>query len=325
MIKANPLRHGGIIANYKCTAACRHCLYACSPIRTDGFIDEQTAQSLCSVLVKGGCRSLHIGGGEPLLDVEGLISLAKVIKNAGITLEYVETNAFWANDDSAAEVLERLMSAGINMLCISIDPFHAEYVPYGHPLRLAKLCEKSGMDCFLWRGDFLPMLSRLDPAKTYNRLDMEKLISKNYLKTAADKYGLTYGGRALNIETEYYYPRKPAGELTESRPCRRLISGDHFHADLYGRYIPPGCTGIALPIDEAVNGIPPGKYPVFETLLSEGTTGLLRYAESRGFVPAGYPSGCALCFCIRHWLCENAPSPELDAEHYNSSVPSEAR
>jgi len=87
---------------------------------------------------------------------------------------------------------------------------------------------------------------------------------------------------------------------------------------MYGRYIPPGCTGIVIPLEEAVNGIPDGKYPVYETLLSGGIKGLLEYAGSKGFTTAddGYPSGCALCFHIRRWLCENAPAPELDHEFY---------
>ena len=91
---------------------------------------------------------------------------------------------------------------------------------------------------------------------------------------------------------------------------------------MYGRFIPPGCTGIAIPLDEAVHGIPDDKYPVFEALLRGGSAGLLKYATEPGFKedPQGYPSGCALCFHIRHWLCENAPSPELDPEHYSESM-----
>ncbi len=40
-------------------------------------------------------------------------------------------------------------------------------------------------------------------------------------------YGLSMGGRVVNIEEEFL-KKKPAG---------------HFHVDVRGRYIPPGCTG----------------------------------------------------------------------------------
>jgi len=320
-IKAGPLRHGGLIANYKCTAACRHCLYACSPTRTDGYIDVETARGVCTLLRKSGCRSVHIGGGEPVLDVDGLIVLARAVIDSGLTLDYVETNAYWAIDNSCVKTLERLKLAGIQTLCISVDPFHAEYVPYGRPYRLAQLCERVGIDYFLWRHEFLQVLSRLDPTKTHVRADITRVCSPNYIRDTAVVYGVTYGGRAVNIEMETA-PHRPAIELADSRPCRRLTSGDHFHVDLYGRFIPPGCTGIALPLEDAVNGIPPGKYPVFENLYHGGTAGLLRYATEKGFVPDpnGYSSACAMCLFTRHWLSQNAPTPELDEEHYAASL-----
>ena len=290
-LKTEPLRNGGIIANYKCTAACRHCLYACSPKRADGYIGAETARTICAALRKGGCRSLHIGGGEPFMDIDGLCVLARAIQDAGIVLDYVETNAFWVSGASAGVALEKLLRAGVNTLCISFGTYHAEYVPPENPLKLAELCRQNGIDYFLWEAK-----------------------------------GLTYGGRAINIEMEHA-PRRPAEELTSGRPCRRLVSGSHFHADLYVRYVPPGCTGIALPLAEAVNGIPAGKYPVFEALYKHGTAGLLQYAAGRGFTPDsdGYSSVCALCFYLRHWLAENAPSPELDTEHYAASLEYYAR
>jgi len=320
LIKTAALRHGGVIANYRCTAACRHCLYACSPKRAEGYIDEKTARSLCAALRNGGCRSVHIGGGEPFLDIDRLIGLAKVIADEGISLEYVETNAYWVNDNVAG-VLKRLLDAGVDTLCISVDPFHAEYVPYGHPLKLAELCGRAGMGHFLWRREFVPALSRLDASKKHTRSDMERELSKDYIRDTARAYGIGYGGRAVNIEMAYS-PRRPADELADGRPCRRLTSGDHFHADLYGRYIPPGCTGIALPLDEAVSELIPGRYPIFEALYESGVRGLLNHAGHKGFVPdpGGYSSACALCFYIRCWLTQNAPSPELDAEHYTAAL-----
>jgi hypothetical protein len=109
--------------------------------------------------------------------------------------------------------------------------------------------------------------------------------------------------------------------LLSGNPCRGLLSGSHYHVDLNASFIPPGCTGLAIPLEEAIRGIPPEKYPVWEALLSGGTAALLSYAEARGFAAAeGYPSGCALCFHIRGWLSEHAPSPELETEHYRESL-----
>ena len=318
MLTTERLMHGGVMANYRCTAACRHCLYACSPERTDGYITEETAGEVAELLRSAGCRSVHIGGGEPFLDFDGLIKLVRILTETGIRVEYIETNAYWAPDSKKCEkYLRELQRAGADALCISVDPFHAEYIPVELPLSLAGMCQRTGYGFFLWQDRYLSVMSRLDRSKLYARDDMEKLISPRYLLETAKSYGIHYGGRAVCIEAEYL-PCKPVSAVINNKPCRSLVSGGHFHVDMYGRYIPPGCTGIAIPLNEAVNCIPEGKYPVYEALLSGGVKNLLEYAAARGFTANedGYPSGCNLCFFIRHWLCENAPSPELDHEHY---------
>ena len=324
MLKTERLTHGGIIANYRCTAACRHCVVASSPRRAAGYIGADGARTLCALLREGGCRSVHVGGGEPFLDVDGLVLLARAAADAGITVEYAETNAYWAVDDKKAmQILSKIADAGIDTLCISIDPFHAEYVPYERPLRLAKLCERMGMGYFLWRSEFVSALRRLEPSKAHSRVEMARVLSGEYVKRTAETYGISYKGRAVNIEMEYGR-RYPHDELADGRPCGRLMSGSHFHADLYNRFIPPGCTGLSLPLGEAIAGIRggDGRYPAFEALYAGGTALLLRYAADRGFMPDpdGYPSNCAMCFFIRSWLAANAPTPDLDAEHYPAAM-----
>jgi len=269
-----------------------------------------------------GCRSVHIGGGEPFLDFDSLLILVRTLTDSGIRVEYIETNAYWASDTLRSETyLRELLNADAGTLCISLDPFHAEYVPIELPLSLAKACNDAGFGYFLWQERYLPAMARLDKSKAHNREEMETLISPRYIIDTAKSYSLHFGGRAIGIEAEYY-PCKPASDVLNKRPCQRLLSGEHFHVDMHGQYIPPGCTGIAIPLSEAVHGIPDGKYPVFETLLAGGVERLLEYAVFKGFIvnDSGYPSGCALCFHIRHWLCENAPSPELDHEHYEQAM-----
>jgi hypothetical protein len=310
------------MANYQCTAACRHCLYACSPERSAGYISKDTAEEISGLLREGGCRSVHIGGGEPFLDFDGLVDLVQTVTNKGITVEYVETNAFWAADEHLIKQhLLALSEAGANTLCISLDPFHAEFVPIRLPLYLADICRRVDFGFFIWQEKFLPILSGIDSNKTHTRAELERLISRDYVLETAQSYGLRIGGRAINIEEEYAV-RRSVDSITDSRPCRRLLSSGHFHVNLNGRFIPPGCTGIAIHLEEAVRGIPDGKYPVFEALLSGGVLELLRYAQALGFVenPQGYTSGCTLCFHIRHWLCQHHMCIELDLEHYVEAI-----
>lgn len=322
MYRAGKLFHGGIMANYKCTAACRHCLYASSPDRTGGYITAETAAFVCKLLRKGGCRSVHIGGGEPFLDFQGLLELIRQLKRAGIALDYMETNAFWAKDKEVTlKRLDQLLRAGGDTLCISVDPFHVEYVPLERPILLASLCQQAGMGYFLWKQQFLSALSRLNPTEPHSRKALEETLSPQYIRDVAAGYGVRYGGRAVNIEEEYGQ-KKQIEKLLDSRPCQSLLSTDHFHIDLYGRFIPPSCTGIVLPLEEVVEGIPDGKYPALEALLNGGIASLLELAAGLGFQPApdGYTSRCACCFHIRHWLSRQSGFSELDREHYEASL-----
>ena len=259
MLKTETLHHGGIMVNYQCNAACRHCLYSCSPARNPGYINEETAKKICGALRKGGCRSVHIGGGEPFLNFKGLVMMIRTLNQSGITLEYIETNAYWAADSQdvgeAHEKLNCLLAEGVDTLCISIDPYHAEYVPYGAPLELAKLCDTTGMGYFLWKQEFLSGLSRLEPRKTHSRTDMEKALSANYISKTARQYGIGYGGRAINIEKEFGDLFPAENFVRDNAPCRNLLSTGHFHVDKDAYFIPPGCTGIRIPLSEAVGGI----------------------------------------------------------------------
>jgi hypothetical protein len=98
------------------------------------------------------------------------------------------------------------------------------------------------------------------------------------------------------------------------------LNTGHFHVDLEGWFIPPGCTGLRIPLTEAVDGIPPGKYPLFEALYEGGVTALFDLAARRGFVPEKtYPSRCNLCFRIRAFLAGKGFA-ELDGNHYDESL-----
>jgi hypothetical protein len=322
MLKTGHLHHGGIMVNYRCNAACRHCLYACSPTRGGGYISGETMEEICAVLRRGGIGSVHIGGGEPFLNFEGLLTAVRSLEKAGIELDYVETNAFWAGKKDAPEMLRSLAAAGVGALCISLDPFHAEYVPYGLPLKLAELCENTGMGYFLWKQQFLRPLAGLESASAHSREELEGHLKKDYIDGAARSYGIRLGGRAVNIEEEYgsIYNIEKLLDSRAENPCRDLLSTGHFHVDQDGYFIPPGCTGLRVPLAEAVEGIPAGKYPVFETLYGGGAAALLDFAEGRGFVPAGaYPSRCNLCFHIRAFLADQG-FIELDKNHYEESL-----
>ncbi len=100
------LRSGGLITNYFCTSSCKHCLYKCSPHWEKRYIERDTVKKNLMSIRALGCRSVHIGGGEPLLRPDKLGTVLEVASEIGISVEYVETNSSWFQDiDSAKDLL----------------------------------------------------------------------------------------------------------------------------------------------------------------------------------------------------------------------------
>jgi molybdenum cofactor biosynthesis enzyme MoaA len=92
-LQINYLQSGGLIANYYCSSACVHCLYRCGPTWPKEYIDPETARRNFETIRRLGCRSVHIGGGEPLLRHDALEQILEAASDSGISIDYVETNS----------------------------------------------------------------------------------------------------------------------------------------------------------------------------------------------------------------------------------------
>ena len=313
------LSSGGIIANYRCPAACGHCLYGCSPSAQPGYIDEATAARLCKNLRRLGCRGLHIGGGEPFLDIEGLVSLIKAIHNSGIGLDYIETNAAWITGDDARnrQILFDVASAGGVCIMVSADPFHIEFIPFWKPQKLLRLLQSMGISHFIWQERYWPLLERLDPDKTYDCQALIDMFGNDLQRQCAHEYGMRFHGRALNLLRKYGEKKAPT---TLPGPCAELRNTSHFHVDYLGRYIPPGCTGMGILLEDLGRELDSASYPVLSRLFAQGLNGLLPYAQGLGYKcdPEGYASKCELCFDIRKYLVlrDRQGHPDLTPESF---------
>jgi len=308
-----------MIANYRCPAACGHCLYGCSPDAQPGYMDESTAAGLCGKLRRLGCRGLHIGGGEPFLDIEGLLGLIKTIRKSGINLDYIETNAAWITSDDARnrEILSEVINAGGECIMVSADPFHVEFIPFWKPQRLIRLLREMGISHFIWKDRYLPLLEQLDPAKTYDCQALYDIFGYDVQQQCAGEYGMRFHGRALNL-------LRKNGEkkviVPSSKPCAELQNTSHFHVDALGRYIPPGCTGMGILLEDVGKELDPASYPVLSRLFGQGLDGLLQYAQGLGYRldPGGYVSKCELCFELRKHLVssDRQGHPDLTPERF---------
>jgi len=124
-----PLFRAGLILTYRCNAECRHCFFECSPRRTE-VMTRQTAQNVINEAVSLGSNWVSFSGGEPFLEYDSLKELITLSSENGLNTEVV-SNGFWGETSEKAQgALKPLIEAGLNVLNLSVDDFHSDYVPF---------------------------------------------------------------------------------------------------------------------------------------------------------------------------------------------------
>ncbi len=194
------LRSGGLITNYYCTSQCGHCLYACSPQWEKVYIDSETAKKNLQKVRELGCNSIHVGGGEPFLNLEGLKAVLRAAKETGMAVEYVETNSSWFKDShSSRQTLEELKELGLSTLLVSISPFHNEYIPFFKVKGVMEQCRNAGISIFPWIREFYSEIDAFDDRTTHKMAEYESRFGKQYLRRIPARYWIHFGGRAIKF------------------------------------------------------------------------------------------------------------------------------
>lgn len=313
------LSSGGVITNYYCVSRCGHCLYNCSPRRAKDYLDGGAAEKIFERISDLGCRSVHIGGGEPLLSVERLVPVLAAARRARVGIDYVETNSAWFVDPrQAVDVLSQLMDSGVHTLLVSISPFHNEHIPFARVRGVLGACRRTGMNVFPWVEAFAADLGRLEENKTHSMEEFHARFGPDYLRRIPERYWIHLGGRALSTFRSVY-PLHPVSAILENSPAgcvKALADTSHFHIDLYGNYVPGLCAGLAVEMADLGQPLPEGKYPLIDLLAAEGIRGLHEVASrAYGYFPRHrtYLNHCDLCTDIRRFLrgAERERFPEL--------------
>lgn len=301
------LNSGGIITNYFCSSACKHCLYRCSPKWPKDYITPEETRQNCETILRLGCRSVHIGGGEPLLRPDALAAVLAVTRETGVHVEYVETNSSWfTTQDEACAILAKLASEGLHTLLVSISPFHNEYIPLYKVKGVIQACRQTGVTIFPWISDFLPDIGAFDDRQPHALTEYEERFGDHYCANLPRRYWISSGGRALDTFGQYAV-KHSADELVAAnqRGCSELADVSHFHIDLYGNYVPGLCAGLAIRRADLGQALTENAYPLLNRLYASGIGELLTYTGGHyGFRPntKGYASKCDLCYDIRRFL-----------------------
>jgi hypothetical protein len=302
-----------LLFTYRCTLACRHCLFNCSPRKPSVFTPTEDAVEYLRQL-HATDRVIHIAGGEAMMFWQPLLEICREANRTGVAPHFIETNAtFAANDEITRSRLTALRDAGVQGLLISADPYHQERCPPERRLR----CFRIAVEVFGRRNVAAGEL-------TLAELQEFRAIVRDPGRLAdyARRHPPMLVGRAGN-ELAASFPDRPPGELTDAMwhggagraDCRQEFDPEtmwEIHIDPYGNI--QTCCGIIVgnakktPLPDLMARGFLGRSPVVDAVYSGGSAALLELAVSLGYAPReGYPQKCGLCWEARKFLRPHFP------------------
>ncbi len=318
-VRIPPLIDGGVMLSYRCTNACRHCLYRCSPRQPDEWMTLEMADRIFEALSREqGLRSVHLAGGEPTIRMDLLLEVIRIARRRGVSLSYVETNAHWCGDPGAArEGMSRLKEAGLPGILISVSMFHNEFVPFRnsrHAVEAAREVFGPGRT-YIYLPHMYEILSRMPDDGRHTLAEFIRWAGlEGRPETVARLYSVIPGGRAVDALRDCW-PARPAEAYRGWECSGNILGTTHFHIDHQGNLFTGLCAGLS---PAAVGDLHPvineEDTPVFHRLLVEGPCGLMEMALQRhGYKErqGGYVSPCDLCQDVRAHLLRAGRYPEL--------------
>ena len=289
----------GLLLTERCDIACAHCWLGQSPNGADmpldeawGYIDQ--ASRIPSV------EWISFTGGEPFL-LPGLLNeLVGYASAKGLRTECV-TNCSWADTpEKTEESLKTLKGAGLDIVNISADDFHQEFVPFENVRNCFEAAKRLGLKTVIMSA--AQACGTLSLEEIINRLGPEDIGTLGEAKSAeglsaiAVETGFIPIGRASKLPRDKWL----IGESQTEGPCRLVLRdiGIDPGGELLaccsaasvlerGRLGSVAGTGIHRRLDDA------GENPLFEILSEQGPSSI---ADSLGISwRDGFVSRCHLC------------------------------
>jgi len=289
----------GLLLTERCDIACAHCWLEPSSNGADMSLDEaqdyiDQTSSIPTV------EWISFTGGEPFL-LPGLLNeLVGYASAKGLRTECV-TNCSWAETpEKTEEKLKTLKESGLDVVNISADDFHQEFVPFENVRNCFEAARSLGLKTVIMSAAQAGGTLRL--AEIINRLGPEEIgtlgegESTEGLSAIAVETGFIPVGRGAEIPRNRWL----IGESPTEGPCRLVLrdSGIDPRGELLaccsaasllarGRLGSIVGTGIRQLLDDA------GEQPLFKILSEQGPSSL---ADSLGINwKEGFVSRCHLC------------------------------
>ncbi len=301
-------RSAGLMLTYKCSAACKFCYYNCSPSQ-QGVMPVETAIKAWSGLkgLAGENARVHITGGEPFLYFDRMADILSEGKRLKLgKVEQIETNGSWADDENDIKEKVRFLDAhGMEVLKISCDPFHSEYVESDKVRKLVDLAGSViGRERVLVRWqEYLD-----DPV---DMKGMDKGQKMEVYRSSYEKYPFRFTSKA-GIELGPLFAKKSVDEIAKNNCRKSFMDSKGIHIDPFGNIFSGVCSGMTVnnvtskSLKDIWIEIDWTEMEFFSVLFHRGPVGLLDEAVKMGYKKSDlYASKCHLCSDLRQFFFDN--------------------
>ncbi|MFW9940484.1 MAG: radical SAM protein [Candidatus Thorarchaeota archaeon] len=297
----------GIYLTYRCNSRCIHCSYGSEP-NLNNLIDEEQVKSAFEMVKHfGRLETVKILGGEPTLYMSRLLRVVELARIYGASSVILITNGWWGkNEDNASNIVTSLKGAGLSLLLLSIDSFHAEHIPLNDVNRALHASKHIGIKyCII-----MEFLESIYANNFYDRKSEELFQYYQKLGIPILPAKIVYSGKAAEFLSHLHsgdriIPNKCNPPYTVSFENPSGIAIDPFG------YVTL-CHGIAIgntrekSLATILSEYDFKKHPILSAIAKDGPLGLTKLPYAEGFnLEEGYIDSCHLCYSIRKYLKEH--------------------
>ncbi len=270
-----------------CNLACAHCIVESSPHRRERLTTDEVRSALTAGQ-RYGKKHVTFSGGEVFLFPAQMCEAIVSARELGYVVD-VETNAFWARNDSMARKrLAPFVEAGVAGISLSADAYHVAYFPVDRVIHAAKAARSYGM---LTEINFCPSSDHGTDAKILAVLED---AGEPYIRNELLNRGR--GSELTPIER-----RRPVDELPD---CDSLTTTVHATGDVYA------CCEVEI----STNAMK--RTPVFLGSIRSPAAGLPESARGERLVSAFYDPASPIYF--RKLIRDHPEFSSLSSERFSS-------
>jgi hypothetical protein len=252
-------------------------------------------------------ESFMVFGGEPMLYPKRAIAAFRKARQLRIQKIAMLTNGIWGkNKENAEKLAKKLKAAGLDILRISVDAFHLQYIPLEYPKNAALASVEADIEEVSWN---VAVLESIDATNEYDRSTKQILEKLEPTGIPAHIHKVAPVGRATRELHRYFQ------HVSVDGPCTGDPILENALKDPTSITIEPSgeaeiCWGLAIgnarkqPLSQILNEYDWQRNPIITTLVEEGPMKLVKTVEkdSYRFRKSQYISRCHLCIEVRKTL-----------------------